>query len=169
MMVAVLLAALRAQAADSITDDQAARRHYDAGKAYFDRAAWAEALHEFEESYHLASYPAILYNIGLCHERLGHTKEAIDTLKRYLALDRESPRRQSVEQLIANLEQRAATTPLPLGAMPSREADRRRPLIIGLSVGGAALVVGLAVGLGLAFGLPPSGTSGPLGAYQATP
>src|SRR5262245_15118576 len=127
----------------SITDDQAAHGHYYSAKAYVDRRHYADSRRDFELSYPISKYPAILYNIGLCHERLGHNKEAIETLRRYLSLDPSSPRRQTVEQLIANLEQRPVLTAQP---PPSR-----RPLVIGLSVGGAAIVVGLAVGLGLAF------------------
>jgi tetratricopeptide (TPR) repeat protein len=98
------------------TDEEAAKRHYLSGQAYFNNARYEEALHEFIESYKLSHREAIAYNIGICQEKLDRVDEAIESLERYLAHEPNSPRRESVNELLDGLRVRqkqkaAAATP----------------------------------------------------------
>ena len=68
----LLLAVTSAQA----QEDQA-RAHFAAGVHYYDDAHYADALKEFEEAYRLSKRVGFLYNLGACHERLGHDDQAL--------------------------------------------------------------------------------------------
>src|SRR3954470_7394420 len=107
MRVFVVAALLLMTAVAQAGNETAARAHYQSAQAYFDQAHFAEALREYEESYRLAPYPAILYREGLCLEQLGRYAEAADTLARYLESDPKTTRREAVEASIARLRERA--------------------------------------------------------------
>lgn len=62
-----------------------AREHYERGIGLFDEGQFAAALAEFEAAYAIEPRPALLFNIGQMHARLGHAVESADTLERYLA------------------------------------------------------------------------------------
>jgi len=109
----LVLSASLAHAGEPLTDDEAGKRHYLSAQAYFDHADYPDALKEFQESYRLSKYPAILYQIGQCQERLGQAADAIATFQRYLTADPSSKRRASVETTIANLKQRLEHAPAP--------------------------------------------------------
>jgi tetratricopeptide (TPR) repeat protein len=157
-VAALLCVCARAQAAD----DVAAKAHYQAAQAYFDQARFADALREYEESYKLAPYPAILYREGVCLEQLGRYGEAADMLQKFLDADPKTNRRAVVEASIGRLRARAAppptetkpveTSPPPV-EQPAAEAKpapapvvtaqepRRRPYLVpGLVLGGAVAV-----------------------------
>jgi tetratricopeptide (TPR) repeat protein len=151
--VALLLAlAGAAQAAEPLTDDEAGKRHYMSAQAYFDQASYKDALREYQESYRLSKYPAILYQIGLCQERLGMAEQAIESFEKYLELDPQSRRRESVETTIRNLKARkvvvqsanpTATTPTTATTTTSTSTSSRwvAPGVV-LGVGAACLVAG---------------------------
>lgn len=165
-VAALLCVCARAQAAD----DVAAKAHYQAAQAYFDQARFADALREYEESYKLAPYPAILYREGVCLEQLGRYGEAADMLQKFLEADPKTNRRAVVEASIERLRARAAppsseTKPVetpPQAAEKSVEAKpapvsapvvtaqepRRRPYLLpGLMLGGAVAVAVVGAGL----------------------
>jgi tetratricopeptide (TPR) repeat protein len=161
VLFAIMLCAGAARAAEPLTDDEAGKRHYLSAQAYFDQAAYADALREYQESYRLSRYPAILYQIGQCQERLGQVPEAIATFEKYLEADPQSKRRASVETAVANLKERLKkgepprpptpatpstpapqTTPAP--SEPARAPSSRRWVAPGvvLGVAGAFAIVG---------------------------
>ncbi len=80
-----LVEAARAQGTVATREETEAREHYDRGVALFDESQFVAALAEFEAAYALTSRPALLFNIGQIHARLGHAVEATDALERYLA------------------------------------------------------------------------------------
>src|SRR4030095_10359942 len=71
----VLCAVLGAARAEG--DHEAAVLHFRVGQTYYDEANYQDALKEFREAYRLSKRPALLYNIGLCHERLDQIDEAV--------------------------------------------------------------------------------------------
>jgi tetratricopeptide (TPR) repeat protein len=62
-----------------------ARSVFDAGEVAFTAGHYADALVYFKRSYALSSRAALLFNIGLCHDRLREDDEAIEAYDRYLA------------------------------------------------------------------------------------
>jgi tetratricopeptide (TPR) repeat protein len=151
-------------------DDVAAKAHYQAAQAYFDQARFADAIREYEESYRLAPYPAILYREGICLEQLGRYGEAADMMQKFLDADPKTNRRAVVEASIERLRARAApppteTPPPPVDPSASLRAveakpapviapvvtaqePRRRPYLLpGLVLGGAVAVAVVGAGL----------------------
>lgn len=85
--------------------DDGARQHFDAGKRLRDEGDCARALVEFDRS--LASERSIgaLYNLGFCHEQLGHRQEAYDAYRgaRELASQKRDARLREISGAIAGL------------------------------------------------------------------
>jgi len=71
--------------AQEVDPDARARLHFQAGEDLFRHGEYEGALREFTLSYETSGRPQLLYNIGSCHERLGHYGEAADNFDRYLA------------------------------------------------------------------------------------
>jgi|SRR5581483_771977 len=150
--------------ADSPNEIEARRRYAEAQKL-FDRARFGDALAEFEASYALSGYPAIVHKIAMCHDQLGHVDQAIESYQRYLALEPATERRAGIEERIATLERTRAAPPptveepkpkpVPPVIAAAVERPKPRPVykkwwlwtIVGVAAAGAALGIGLGVGL----------------------
>jgi tetratricopeptide (TPR) repeat protein len=87
---------------------QAARIHYQAGAAYYQRGKYTDAIREFLQSYELSRKPDILYNLAQCHDKLGQRDKVVEYLKRYLAGKPKADDREQVEAWLANLERSLA-------------------------------------------------------------
>src|SRR5581483_10823605 len=105
-----LCLALSASARADEPPEAEARKAYMHAQSLFDAGQFSPALAEYQRSYALASYPAILYRIGLCQDLLGRREEALASYRKFLADAPESDRRDAVETRIHQLE---------LAAMPS--------------------------------------------------
>jgi hypothetical protein len=66
--------------------DAEAKRLFLRGLELADRGVWAEALEAFRGSLALAVRPSTVFNVGNALYRLGRTREAIESFRRYLAL-----------------------------------------------------------------------------------
>jgi tetratricopeptide (TPR) repeat protein len=118
--------------AQNDADLELAKRHFELGKTYYAQAAYKRALEAFQESHKLSGKPALLFNIGKCHEALGNLKEAITFYRQYL--DATGKKDTNTEARIKNLESRIAAQkpepppePVPKPA-PSRTAPSARPV-----------------------------------------
>jgi tetratricopeptide (TPR) repeat protein len=99
----------------------AAREHYARGLELARDGGYQAALAEFDAAYAISPQFAVLYNIAQCHVALGHLREAIDALSKYLGdgQDRLAPaRREQAKAQIADLEARLGGT----AATPERPA-----------------------------------------------
>jgi tetratricopeptide (TPR) repeat protein len=67
-------------------DEQVARAQFVAGQSFYDQANYSDALKSFSEAYRFSNRPALLYNMALCQERLGHLQEAVNLLEKFAAL-----------------------------------------------------------------------------------
>jgi tetratricopeptide (TPR) repeat protein len=173
----LLLGAGRAHAESPLEVE--ARRHFTLAQKLFDSARYAEALVEYQKSYELSHYPAILYKVALCHDQLGQESDAVAAYQRYLALDPQSERRAGIEERVGKLSTLheaeppapkpveppapavATPTPQPQLAQPVHAAEARRTPIykkwwLWTIVGAAA--VGASVGIALAVTLKTSPT-----------
>jgi hypothetical protein len=63
-----------------------AKAAFAAGKEAFERGDYEVALQNFNRANQLVPAPSLQYNIGNCHERLGHYKDAAAAFERYLEL-----------------------------------------------------------------------------------
>lgn len=61
---------------------QLVEQYYAQGAAMFQAGAFKKALEKFEAAYKLIPVSNLLYNIGRCHEALGHIDAALDHYKR---------------------------------------------------------------------------------------
>lgn len=117
------------QPARAQTDDERARAHFEAGRAYYDQARYDDAVREFEQAYALSQRPELLLNTSQAHERALRYDQAIASAERYLSVVPDAPDRRTIEERIANLrvlEQRyeqAPPEPLPApGSSPTAAA-----------------------------------------------
>jgi len=145
-------------------EDEAARRHFESGRAYFERAEYDDAVREYEKAYALSSRPPLLVNISRAHESAGRPAEAADALDRWLAVAApDDPMREEIEsrnkRLRAQAEklaQAAEQAPPQSGAIeeaPAAQAPRTSdephqskvgPWLL-MGMGGAALAGGAVV------------------------
>jgi tetratricopeptide (TPR) repeat protein len=88
--------------------DREAQIHFEAARLHFDRGSYEQALPEFVAAYELSSRPALLYNIYITHENLGHLDAAAQYLERFLAEGEvEAEQRTQLTARLENLKRRA--------------------------------------------------------------
>jgi tetratricopeptide (TPR) repeat protein len=80
-----------------------ARDAFNQGQELYRSGDYAGALSAFETAESAWPSPAALYNIGRCHERLGHPAEAVKAYERYLAEAPEAPDHEAVSTRVAEL------------------------------------------------------------------
>jgi tetratricopeptide (TPR) repeat protein len=99
-------AGVQAQAPDA--GDERARTLFAAAQAHFDTGDYEQAVGEFSEAYQLSGRAALLYNIYLCHERLGNLDAAVEQLSRYLAADPNASNVDALRTRLENMRRRAS-------------------------------------------------------------
>ncbi len=117
-----------------------ARAWFQRGSEAYEAGEFERALHAFEKAF-AAATPArriyILYNLGVCHDQLGHVGEALEHYRQYLRLVPEGPRHRWVRGRVRVLSRQAGepeahasgTPALSASDLPSsRDASRSDPL-----------------------------------------
>lgn len=89
-------------------DESLAQVHFEAGRQYYDRGEYTNALREFTRSYELSHRGELNYNISLCHQGLEDFAQAIAFLERYLAEVADAPNRSNLERRLQSLRERRA-------------------------------------------------------------
>lgn len=100
-------ASTRAAPAESKPKSEAAaksKEHFDQGTRRYELGHYQEALTEYEAAYMEVPDPAFLFNIGQCHRKMGHDKEAARFYKSYLRNAPNAPNRADVQKRINELE-----------------------------------------------------------------
>jgi tetratricopeptide (TPR) repeat protein len=163
------------KAADAVDpDEEIARGHFEAGRAFYEKHQYAHALFEFEAARRAKPAPAFDYNIGRCYDRMDRPKDAVREYQRYLDSAPPPVDAAEVRERVKALEARlpppgpalTATTPPP--APPPR---RSKGLAIALGVSltaASALALGLGLGLGLSSSAPAL-TPSPFPVVHGTP
>jgi tetratricopeptide (TPR) repeat protein len=77
-----------APSAESIRE---AQEFFIQGEGDFEGGRVEDAARDFGRAYALAPMPQILFNLGVCYEKLGRKAEAIAAFKGYLAAEPEDP------------------------------------------------------------------------------
>ena len=165
-LVATALVAVQGtgQAAPARADDASqARRHAQRASSLAAQGKCRQAVVEFDKALAVLRDPALLFNRGECHRKLGDADAAIDDYKQFLSDLPKAPNRPEVERRIAELSRKPPNTPLP--APPGRDAPP--------ASGGVAPPKVEAVGAHAAPVSPsasdPRGSSLPLAATPAPP
>jgi tetratricopeptide (TPR) repeat protein len=127
---------------------QRARALFEAGRAAFEASDYEAALRNFRESYELSHRAALLYNIGICADRLRHDQEALESFEQFLAQSpADAPQRHDVEVRVAAIRAQLASgggSTLPGGGDESLALAGW-----GLLIGGAVVLATGVVFLGI--------------------
>lgn len=99
--------------------DSEARAMFEAGRSAFSDGRYATALQRWEVAFGLSGRPALRYNLGLAHERLGNTSEAITNFESYLKWEPDGERSDEVR---SKLESLRASLRAPSPAQTARAA-----------------------------------------------
>jgi len=91
-------------AIDAVSLDAKAR--FKQGVNLYKQERWREALKEFKEAYRIKPAGYMLYNIALCHDRLGETAQALKNYQLFLREEPEAKERAGVQTAIAKLEKK---------------------------------------------------------------
>jgi hypothetical protein len=126
------------------------RRRMEAGLALFVSAKYSEAAREFDTGYSEHPYSAFLFNAGVCYQKLGDKKVALDRYREYLRIDPNAPDVPTVQRRMAAIEAElappAAPTPdapppPPPEAIPTTEEAMRSLVVVETEPAGAPVKV----------------------------
>jgi tetratricopeptide (TPR) repeat protein len=95
----------------SSNDDEAARRHFRLGQAYYQNGQFPQAATEFEQAYQLSGRPQLLYNIYLAHRDALHTRQSYEALRQYLDEVADPPDEDHLRARLHHLEEALAANP----------------------------------------------------------
>ncbi len=101
----VLLSLARVASAD---DRAKARAAFRSGSQHYNLGEFQQALDAFKEAYRNYEDPSFLFNIAQCERQLGHKREAVREYRAYLNNSDNAPNRDSVRQVIGQLEREIA-------------------------------------------------------------
>lgn len=98
-------AALFLLAATAHAEGENARQWFESGKKHRDEGECPKAIPDFEKSIAIERSIGALYNLGFCHEQLGHRQEAYAAYRsaRHLASDKKDDRLREISGALASL------------------------------------------------------------------
>lgn len=117
LVVMVLLAWPARAWSDDAADREEARREFTAGQAADRQRDYQTAIEHYMRANDLVPHPNAMFNIATDYERLGKLREAARWYQRYIDAAPESPDRDRVVRLLAELQNRAGT--LTVRSIPS--------------------------------------------------
>jgi Tetratricopeptide repeat/PEGA domain len=97
----------------------AIRERMEKGQALFIAGDYQAAAAVFEDGYQIYPYAALLFNAGVCYQKLGRIDKALGIFRKYLSVDPNSPGAARVKQRIAELQAALAGATHDAGAPPS--------------------------------------------------
>ena len=89
-----------------------AKKHYELGEKLYEYGDYNKALGEFNKAYELAPIPALMFNMGRCHEKLGDLKQAVRHYQRFLAAKPNAGNRAEIEEKIKSLKEKMKAAPV---------------------------------------------------------
>jgi len=126
VLAAVLALGIPPASAQGDVNREIAKKHYELGEKLYQFKDYKKALDEFQKAYDLAPIPALMFNMGRCHEKLGATEDALKHYRRFLAAKPDAPNRADVEARIKALEERQAK-PAPASNPEPKPATAPEP------------------------------------------
>jgi len=161
LTLVLLLQAGSAAGEEASPSNELARQHYATGTTYYKVSDFPRALEEFTKAYRAQPLPALLFNIGRCHEVMAHLEDAIRFYRLYLEKAPAASDRALVEAKIRNMQERLAAqkgsaspasspasgpvSPITPGE-PRRISWRGITGWVALGAGAASLIAGVALG-----------------------
>ena len=110
---------LGAAAAAQTSPRDEARAHFAAGESRFKAGDYRGAITEFRAADRLVPSPILTYNVALCYDKLGDTRQAAALYKQYLDRRPDAPNRAQVEQRLGALAAAAPqVAPVPVAPVP---------------------------------------------------
>ncbi len=109
-------------------DIEGARAAFDRGQELFGAGEFAEALRAYEASFNAFPHFRTIFNMALCHENLGHLREALDDYQRYVDWPAEVPNRAEVVEKIETLKRQLPPAP-PTSETPVDPPQTDEPVV----------------------------------------
>lgn len=104
-VIVALLACVSPHARAEHTGTAASRKHYEAGKQFYQNSDYTSALREFSAGYRLDPRPAFLINLGQCYRKLNQLVRARDMYQRYLNVAAtDATQRTRIQAIVAELD-----------------------------------------------------------------
>lgn len=103
-------------------DEELAKKYFQLGKELYNRADYEGALKQFKQSFKHAQKPALLFNMGRCHESMGQLERAIELYEKFLASKPKNS--EAIQARIANLRKRLEKRPPP-ATQPTQPAVKQ--------------------------------------------
>jgi len=100
-----------------------AAAHYRVGVAAFEAGKFSEALAAFTEAYNLSSETDLLYNLGVCSEKIGDREKAIAYYQLYLEEKPDAPDAAEVKARLEAVRSAPAPAPAPAATPAPATAD----------------------------------------------
>ncbi len=91
---------------DEAAQDLRAQASFRAATAYYEAGDYENALRDFQTSYDLSRRPELLWNLYLCHERLGQWEQAAGALESFLEAGAPGYPEDQVQARLAHLRRR---------------------------------------------------------------
>ena len=108
-------------------DDRAhARAAFRAGSQHYNLGEFQQALDSFKEAYRNYEDPSFLFNIAQCERQLGHKREAVREYRAYLNNSENADNRESVRQIITQLERDIAAEDQRAAAAAAQAAQAKK-------------------------------------------
>jgi tetratricopeptide (TPR) repeat protein len=126
LAVCLLLLAFARPAHAEDPSERAAKRHYDRGQKLYNLQKFEQALDQYQKAFDAKPLPGFLFNIAQCQRNLGDYDAAIFSFKRYLKLDPETEKREQVEELIEDLEEKKAEADTERLGLGTRQREREK-------------------------------------------
>jgi hypothetical protein len=160
------------ETAEPDADQQRLKELFDRARTLYGEGRYEEAISAFESAYDVSPEPNLLYNVFVCYERLDQPQRALEALERYAAIAPAEEQEQIAKdrrRLQATIERREAETAEPVGdaaqppvteetSTPAEPIDRGGPRerIYGPAAWALTAVTGVALGVGIGFGISSS-------------
>ena len=109
-------------------DASEARRHAQRASALAASGKCKQAVAEFDKAMAILRDPALLFNRGECHRKLGDNEAALEDYRQFLSDLPRAPNRAAVEKRIAELTGKAPAPVAPSGRSPSTRATVAAPV-----------------------------------------
>lgn len=97
--------------AESPEDAAEARNAYAEGDQAFQEGRFADAIRLFTRGYELSGRPRFLLNIAHAQRLSGHSQEALETYRKFLATDPRPEDRDQAQAAVSEIEAALAATP----------------------------------------------------------
>jgi tetratricopeptide (TPR) repeat protein len=124
----VLLGLAAVTRANEDPDTEVARKHFNAGRSFYDKGEYEKALDEFQAARHVRPHPALDYNIARCLDRLERYQEAIAAYETYAATN--PPDVVEIRTRVAQLKERLKSEPPTRPRQPPPQRPQRETLLV---------------------------------------